>query len=75
MSEKPYYKRPEFVNMVNEMDSEEGDEDVEIPYPLPNIAQIDFWEIANNIELEKRVAGSQITKFKDVIEKIGKVSF
>lgn len=75
MSLKPYYKRPEFVNIVNEMDSEEGDEDVEIPYPLPNITQIDFWEIVNNIELKKRSAGSQISKFNDVIEKTGKCFF
>lgn len=62
-----YYKLPAFVILLIEMYSEEVEEYAEIPYPLPNPAQLDFWEIVNDCELEKRATECQITKFEIVI--------
>lgn len=39
------------------------EKDAEIPYPLPNCMQIDFCEIVNNSELEKRATEIQINEF------------
>ena len=39
---KSYYECPEFVNLVVEINSEEVEEDAEIPYPLCNPTQLDF---------------------------------
>lgn len=47
--------------------------DAEIPYLMPNPTHIDFWEILNNSELEKRPMKSKINTFKEVIEINGEV--
>lgn len=70
---EPWHKRPEFVNLVVQVDSEKVVKDAKIPYPLCNPTELVFWDIVNSSELEIRVTESRIGNFRKVIEKHDKV--
>ncbi|XP_035205467.1 uncharacterized protein LOC118180492 [Stegodyphus dumicola] len=66
---KPYYQRPEFVNLVIEEVMEDIEGEVDIPYPLADPTQVDFWKIVGDSKLEERASAEEIGKFQEVIRK------
>lgn len=72
---KPYYKRPEFINLVIEEECEEVEAEAEIPYLIVDPTQLDFLKLVKESELEICVSTEQIRNFKTVTEQHKKVFF
>ncbi|MCP8719654.1 MAG: reverse transcriptase domain-containing protein, partial [Asgard group archaeon] len=70
---KPYHQRPEFVNLVIEEVEKDIEGDADIPYPLADPTQVDFWKIVEENRLEDRVSAEEIGKFQEIIGKYGAV--
>ena len=57
---KPYFKRPEYLNLVIEEKNEQIEEDESIPYPVADANQFDFRELVNNSRLNERLSSDQV---------------
>ncbi|GFY75941.1 retrovirus-related Pol polyprotein from transposon 17.6 [Trichonephila inaurata madagascariensis] len=71
---KPYYKRAEFINMINSRAKEDSNE-LEGNFPCidsnPNI--FDFNEVTEHSELENRLNIQQIEKLKEILCRYSKI--
>ncbi|GFT57856.1 retrovirus-related Pol polyprotein from transposon 297 [Trichonephila clavipes] len=71
---KPYYKRVEFINMINSRAKEDSNE-LEETFPCidsnPNI--FDFDEITEHSQLGNRLNVQQIEKFKEILCRYSKI--
>ena len=57
---KPYFKRPENLNLVIEEKDEQIEKDASIPYPVVDANQFDFRELVNNSRLNERLRSDQV---------------
>ncbi|GFU72458.1 retrovirus-related Pol polyprotein from transposon 297 [Trichonephila clavipes] len=65
---KPYYKRPEFINMINCRAREDSNElEENLPYIDSNPNIFDFDEITDHSQLENRLNIHQREKLKEIL--------
>ncbi|GFX11617.1 retrovirus-related Pol polyprotein from transposon 297 [Trichonephila clavipes] len=71
---KPYYKRPEHVNVIinDEMQNSLTDQELEIPYLENNSLVYDFEDVIQASELNKHLHEKQMDRLRELLNKYSK---
>ncbi|GFW81770.1 retrovirus-related Pol polyprotein from transposon 297 [Trichonephila clavipes] len=71
---KPYYKRPEHVNVIinDEMQNSLADQELEIPYLENNSLVYDFEDVIQASELNKHLHDKQMDRLRELLNKYSK---
>ncbi|GFT66457.1 retrovirus-related Pol polyprotein from transposon 412 [Trichonephila clavipes] len=71
---KPYYKRPEHVNVIinDEMQNSLADQELEIPYLENNSLVYDFEDVIQASELNKHLHDKQMDQLRELLNKYSK---
>ncbi|GFX80046.1 retrovirus-related Pol polyprotein from transposon 412 [Trichonephila clavipes] len=71
---KPYYKRPEHVNVVNNDETKNSlaDQELEIPYLENNSLVYDFEDVIQVSELNKHLHDKQMDRLRELLNKYSK---
>ncbi|GFU94738.1 retrovirus-related Pol polyprotein from transposon 17.6 [Trichonephila clavipes] len=71
---KPYYKRPEHVNVIinDETKNSLADQELEIPYLENNFLVYDFEDVIQASELNKHLHDKQMDRLRELINKYSK---